>query len=312
MLEMREAAGWGLDGVWADDFHHVVRRMLAGDQHGYYEDYDGTAAELAETLRKGWLYTGQHSRHEQGPRGTDPSNVPMRKAVICVQNHDQVGNRALGERLHHQVDAASWRAAVTVLLTAPMTPLLFMGQEWSTSAPFQFFTDFEPELGQKVVEGRRSEFKAFPEFATEADAKKVPNPQADSTFEASKLRWDEIDAPDHAPVLALHRTLLALRNTHPVLSASDRVICEATAIDDDTIVFHRDCSGSGARVTVVARLRGNGRVRVPCLAEAGTTLLSTEDPAFAADAQPPGIDASSGEIAFSRPGALLFLRTGRV
>ena len=307
MVEVAEASGWNLDGVWADDFHHVVRTMLAGDRHGYYVDFKGTACELAETLRKGWLYTGQPSEHEKAPRGTDPSHVAMRKAVVCVQNHDQVGNRALGDRLHHSIDAASWRAAVTVLLTAPMTPLLFMGQEWATSAPFQFFTDFEPELGKKVVEGRRNEFKAFPQFATEEGARKVPDPQADATFEASKLRWDELHQPEHARVLALHRALLALRNTHRQLQASDASTCHADALDNDTVVFFRDCSRAGPRITVVVRLRGAGRVTVDRVKDAGTILLNTEDEAFAVDPAPIRIDPSAGTIEFARPGAVLFL-----
>ena len=307
MVEVADAAGWDLDGVWADDFHHVIRTMLAGDRHGYYVDYEGTAGELAETLRKGWLYTGQYSKHERAPRGTDPAHVPLRKAVVCVQNHDQVGNRALGDRLHHQVDPASWRAAVAVLLTAPMTPLLFMGQEWATTAPFQFFTDFCPELGQQVVEGRRREFKAFPEFSTEEGAKRVPDPQADATFEASKLRWQEIDRPEHARVLALHRALLQLRAAHPQLQASDACCCDAEAVDNDTVVVHRE-DGGGSAIVVVARLRGSGRVSAGVLRDAGELLLDTEDARFAEDPTPPRIDRADGTIEFSRPGAVVFSR----
>jgi maltooligosyltrehalose trehalohydrolase len=303
MVDEPARGGWGLDGVWADDFHHVVRRMLAGDAHGYYVDYQGTAQELAATLSRGWLFTGQSSAHEGGPRGTDPSRIPMRKAVVCVQNHDQIGNRATGDRLHHTADAAAWRAAVTVLLTAPMTPLLFMGQEWATSAPFQFFTDFGPELGRQVVEGRRREFKDFPEFATEEGAARVPDPQAASTFAASKLRWEERERGEHARVLALHRALLRLRRTHPQLENSDACCCEATAAGEDAVVFHRT-NGALPRVTVVARLRGAGRVRVPS-ASAGAVLLDTEDAAFAGDPRPIRIDHETGAIDFARPGALL-------
>ena len=305
MLEMRAVAGWDLDGVWADDFHHVVRRMLAGDRHGYYIDYQGTAAELADTLRKGWLFTGQHSQHEHAPRGTDPSRVAMRKAVICVQNHDQIGNRALGERLHHSIDAASWRAAVTVLLMAPMTPLLFMGQEWSTSSPFRFFTDFEPDLGRQVVEGRRREFKAFPEFATDEGAQRVPDPQADATFAASKLRWDEADEQPHRGVLALHRALLQLRRQHATFRASDACDCDAHAVDDDTVMFRRG-NGHGGRAIVVARLRGAGQVHIPALKDAAPLLLDTERAEFVADPRPPQIDLARGTIDFVRPGALVF------
>ena len=128
MLHPQHEGGWGLDGVWADDFHHVLRRLTAGDTRGYYEDYDGTIDELVRTIRQGWLYAGQPSRRTNRPRGTDGSRVRMHQSVVCIQNHDQIGNRARGERLHHQIDLATWRAASTLLLSVPMTPLLFMGQ----------------------------------------------------------------------------------------------------------------------------------------------------------------------------------------
>lgn len=301
LLESPVRGGWGLDGVWADDFHHVIRTLLAGDRHGYYADYGGTARELAATLAGGWLFTGQHSPHQGAPRGTDPTSTPLRKAVVCVQNHDQIGNRALGDRLHHVIEPAAWRAAVTVLLTAPMTPLLFMGQEWAASSPFQFFTDFSPELGQQVIDGRRREFTAFPEFATADGAARIPDPQSASTFASSHLRWDEIDAGDHARSLALHRALLGLRATS-TFEGSDACICEAAAVDEDTVAFWR---GPARDRLVVARLRGSGAVRVPGLDARFTRLIDTEDASFASDPQPAVIDAAAGTIAFARPGALV-------
>jgi maltooligosyltrehalose trehalohydrolase len=309
MLEDPSRGGWGLDGVWADDFHHVVRKMLAGDSHGYYVDYDGTAAELAATLQRGWLFTGQRSRHHDAPRGTDPSRVEMRKAVVCVQNHDQVGNRALGDRLHHDVDPAAWRAAVTVLLTAPMTPLLFMGQEWATRAPFQFFTDFNPDLGKLVVEGRRKEFSAFPEFAEPNATDRIPNPQAEATFAASTLRWEEQNQPEHRAVLALHRALLQLRNRHDALGASDDYAGDARALDADTIVLRR---GAGRdAILIVARLRGRGVVTVDALTTGDwQVLLNTEDDPFAIDPLPPRVDLTTGLIEFQRPGAIIFASPG--
>ena len=305
MIDEPSRGGWGLDGVWADDFHHVVRRMLGGDAYGYYVDYRGDAAELAATLSRGWLYTGQASAHAGAPRGTDPSAVPMRKAVVCIQNHDQVGNRALGDRLHHTADPAAWRAAVTVLLTCPMTPLLFMGQEWAASAPFQFFTDFEPELGQLVVEGRRREFRAFPEFASPEGASRIPAPQAEQTFTGSRLCWQEQAAPIHAAVLRLHRALLRLRQERLALQASDGCHADAEALDDDTVVFERSGRGED-RLLIVARLRGAGTATLAALREARHhTILDTEDAAFADDPCPPRIDTRSGSVAFTRPGALI-------
>jgi maltooligosyltrehalose trehalohydrolase len=310
MLDEEARGGWDLDGVWADDFHHVIRRMLAGDDHGYYVDYKGDARELAATLSRGWLYVGQHSVHMKGPRGSDPSAVPMRKAVVCVQNHDQVGNRALGDRLHHAADPAAWRAAVAVLLTSPMTPLLFMGQEWAASTPFQFFTDFPPSLGQTVVEGRRREFAAFPEFAAPGAAERIPDPQAAGTFAASRLRWDEPAAAPHAAVLALHRALLLLRAAHASLGASDATDCWSEVLDDSTVAFRREAP-SAPPVLVVARLRGKGPVAVGALARGRwRPLLDTEDPEFAPDSRRPTIDLEAGVVAFERPGAVLFAGAG--
>jgi len=303
MVLNADRGGWDIDGVWADDLHHVVRSAVAGDNHGYYQDYTGSADELADTMRRGWLFVGQHSRHEEAPRGTDPSDVEMRRAVICVQNHDQIGNRALGDRLNHTVDPASWRAVVTLLLVAPMTPLLFMGQEWAASTPFLFFTDFEPDLGKKVVEGRRREFRDFPEFATVEAAERIPDPQADATFEASRLKWDEVHEGEHAASLALHRTLLDLRAAHPALQASDERSCDAHALDDQTIVIRREHGGTCMLACV--RLRDGGPVTIGSALDGWDVLFTTEDPRFAADPKPPRIDLARGAIEFARAGAVL-------
>ena len=147
----------------------------------------------------------------------------MHRFVICLQNHDQIGNRPIGDRLHHTIDPASWRAASTLLLTAPMTPLLFMGQEWAASTPFQFFTDLEPGLGALVTDGRRREFKDFAGFGEPAALSFVPDPQDRATFERSRLDWSERASPVHAACLALYTELLRLRRTHGALAASPAV-----------------------------------------------------------------------------------------
>jgi maltooligosyltrehalose trehalohydrolase len=311
LIDDRDSGGWGLDGVWADDFHHVLRRKLAGDTHSYYRDYVGTCDELARTIRQGWLYTGQHSRHAGKPRGTDPSRVPMQRFVICLQNHDQVGNRAMGDRLHHAIDAAAWRAATTIFLTAPMTPLLFMGQEWAASTPFQYFTDLEPPLGALVTSGRADEFKDFPAFADRAARALIPDPQAPQTFERSRLNWAERENAGHHETLALYTELLRLRHAHPALAASPAVEGQAQAIDDDTVLIERD--EAGERFTIVARLAGSGSVTIdhpspdpaPEIVE---IVMSTEEPRFAADAMPVTVDLQVQRITigFRRPGAVIF------
>jgi maltooligosyltrehalose trehalohydrolase len=299
----RSSGGWDLDGVWADDFHHVVRRAVAGDSHGYYSDYAGTTRELADTLSQGWLYTGQFSRHMQKARGTDPSDVEMRRCVICVQNHDQVGNRATGDRLHHEVDPAVWRAVVALLLTAPMTPLLFMGQEWAASTPFLFFTDFEPSLGRLVSEGRRREFRGHPGFSTVDRMEAIPDPQADSTFDASRLDWSERQAPVHSGSLALHRALLHLRASRHALRASDRTSCTAVALDDDSVAVRRPAGGDASDMLIVTRIRGEGTVRLDI--GPARVVLTTEDAAFTSDPRPIAVDQAAGTIAFGRPGAVV-------
>ena len=142
-----EEGGWGLDAVWADDFHHQVRRMASGDRDGYFADFSGTTADLAATISRGWFYQGQHSAYRGGPRGTATTGVPPWRMIVCLQNHDQIGNRAFGERLNHQVSPARFRALSALLLVVPETPLLFMGQEWAATSPFLYFTDHHPELG---------------------------------------------------------------------------------------------------------------------------------------------------------------------
>jgi maltooligosyltrehalose trehalohydrolase len=306
--------GWGLDGVWADDFHHVMRSLLNGDRHGYYADFAGTVGELACTIQRGWLFAGQHSPRWGAPRGTDPSAIPMHRFVVCLQNHDQIGNRPRGDRLNHVVAPESWRAASVVLLTVPMTPLIFMGQEWAASTPFQFFTDLEPGLGVHVTEGRRREFAAFPEFSNEESRTTIPDPQAASTFEASQLRWEERTVPPHSFVLSLYRALMALRLDYPALGASSELRGDAAALDDDTIAMRR---ADGDDVFwIVARFRTSGAADLGAIVgtreksdSSWRVMLTTEDPLFAADPRPPMIDAAVPSIRFERPGAVILKRT---
>jgi maltooligosyltrehalose trehalohydrolase len=301
--------GWEFDALWADDFHHSVRSMVAGDRHGYYADYNGTVGELVKTLQHGWLFAGEHSKHMQKSRGTDPSAVPMLRFIVCLQNHDQIGNRPFGERLHHQVDEATWRAASVLLLMAPMTPLLFMGQEWSAATPFQFFTDLEPGLGRLVTDGRRHEFRDFPDFAAAEARIRIPDPQADATFEASRLRWDEHDRDGHARTLALYRELLALRAREAALHASRALFQEAAALDEDTVFLRR--VSEDACFHVVVRLRGAGTVDMPSDGFAidlrRDAVLTTEETRFVSDPHSIALSMVSGScrIGFSRPGAIV-------
>ncbi|HTM47097.1 MAG TPA: malto-oligosyltrehalose trehalohydrolase [Bryobacteraceae bacterium] len=284
--------GWGLDGVWADDFHHHVRRALAGDSDGYYADFDGSTAGIAATIRQGWFYTGQFAPHFGGPRGTETSGVPLFRFILCVQNHDQIGNRAFGERLHHQIDEAAWRAVSVLLLLLPETPLLFMGQEWAASTPFLFFTDHHAELGALVTEGRRREFRRFDAFSDPEARSRIPDPQIEETFRASRLNWDELERAPHAGTLRLYRRLLELRRS---LAGAD---FEVEALGPDGLLARR----SG--VIVIVQLRGSGRYRFT--SEECSVLLTTEDASYTVHSCPPVIDTASLSVEFRRPGAVVF------
>ncbi len=314
IVEPRSAGGWELDADWADDFHHIVRRLIAGDDESYYRDFAGTTDELASTLRDGWRFRGEHSIHAEGPRGSDPTGLPLPSFVICSQNHDQVGNRAYGERLHHQVDTAVYRAVTMVLLLAPETPLLFMGQEWAATTPFLFFVDHAGDLVRAVREGRRQEFRHFRAFADAAARERIPDPQDPATFERSRLIWEERDRQPHAGVLALHRRALALRPTLVPAGRSgslDRRVIDA--IDRES-VFMRRHRRDGTELLLIARVSGAGPVRVPDppTDTSPTIVLDSESPDFSVDPQPAHVSHDDGTLVvdFTRPGAVV-LNLGR-
>jgi maltooligosyltrehalose trehalohydrolase len=240
---------FGLDALWADDFHHQLRVTLTGERTGYYADYEPSVQGVADVINRGWLFTGQRSAVSGLARGTNADALPAAAFVYCIQNHDQIGNRARGERLSTLLSAEAFRAASMLLLFLPMTPLLFMGQEWAATTPFLYFTDHDPELGAQVREGRRREFAAFPEFADEAARERIPDPQAEATFRASKLRWAERELPEHQATLELYRAALALRRDDPVLASAgrDELLAQASG---DVLMVHR-WRGNERRVLVV-------------------------------------------------------------
>lgn len=312
MLRPRYVGGWGLDAVWADDLHHQMRRLLAGDHESYYRDYTGTAEDLATTIRQGWFYTGQHSQHWGGPRGTDPAGLAPAQFVVCLQNHDQVGNRALGERLHHQIDLASWRAASALLLCLPQTPLLFMGQEWAASSPFLFFTDHHDELGRQVTEGRRREFWQFSAFADPTARWRIPDPQAEATFLASMLDWAELQREPHASVWRLYQAILSLRKREAALKSANAARHQLLAVGADSIILRRP--GTAGDWLIVVRLRGAGMLDLhtlplvqPGAGRRWEVCLTSEDAAFSPEPSPPQIKASAQgfTIHFAVPAAVL-------
>jgi maltooligosyltrehalose trehalohydrolase len=208
LIRARDAGGLGVDAQWSDDFHHALHVALTGERTGYYEDYDGLP-DLARAIERGWVYEGQRAPSRDRSHGRALGDLPRQRLLAYAQTHDQVGNRARGERLCHLVSTERAMMAAALVLLGPATPMLFQGEEWAASSPFQYFTDHPDEqLAQSVRDGRRREFAAFgwkPED--------VPDPQAERTFLDSKLDWSESGRADrdHGRVLAWHRALIALR-----------------------------------------------------------------------------------------------------
>jgi len=278
-----EEGGYGLDAVWSDDYHHQVRVVLTGERGGYFVDFTPATADLAAVIRRGWLYAGRPSRYFGGPRGTDPDGIPAMRFVHFIQNHDQIANRPSGDRLSAAVAPSTYRAVSALLLCAPQTPLLFMGQEWAASSPFLYFTDHAGELGRQVSRGRRLELAAMPGFAGTA-----PDPQEPETFGRSRLRWAEPAAEPHAGMLRCYRDLLAWRRRLSGLDA------DAASPVDGAVVLRR------GMYRILVALRGG--LSLPCPEDAAVVWHS-EDPAYTARPDPPVRDG--GVLRFGGPAAAI-------
>jgi maltooligosyltrehalose trehalohydrolase len=197
--------GYGLDAQWVDDFHHALHRYFTNESDGYYADFDGLS-DIATALRQGFVYQGQYSAHRGRRHGRPPTGVQPQQFIVSSQNHDQVGNRAQGERLSMLLEPWQLKAIAALLLLSPFVPMLFQGEEWGAKTPFLYFTDHEDlELGRLVAEGRAREFSSFGWNGA------VPNPQSADTFERSRLDWNELAQPPHAELFDWYCRLTALR-----------------------------------------------------------------------------------------------------
>jgi maltooligosyltrehalose trehalohydrolase len=311
LLLPRVEGGLELDGVWADDMHHVLRRLVAGDSEGYYAAYEGTTAELARTLQHGWLYQGEYYEPRRAHRGTPSDGLSPLGFVHCIQNHDQVGNRALGERLNHDVGLDVYRAVSALLLLSPYTPLLWMGQEWAATSPFLYFTDHPEELGRLVTEGRREEFSGFSQFADPALRERIPDPQAEETFRRSILDWTERECVPHAGVFLLYRELLQLRRTHPALRARVRDTWTAEACGDRTIALLR--MSASEDLLLVMHVGDAGTVELPAMPGDRTDacwdiMLHTEEARFGGSDAAPTLTAGL-RLRLPSPSSVLLRRT---
>ncbi len=230
--------GLGMTAQWADDVHHAVHALLTGERHGYYVDF-GSAHTLATALTSVFVHDGGWSTFRGRAWGRPvPDDVDGHRFVVFASDHDQVGNRALGDRPAARLDLGGLAIEAALVLCSPFTPMLFMGEEWGASTPWQFFTDHEPELGTVVREGRRAEFSGHGWAELYGGQVEVPDPQAESTFATSRLDWSEPEAPGHGRLLAWYRDLVALRGREPDLASDDR---SRTRVEhtDDVVVLHR-------------------------------------------------------------------------
>ncbi|RYZ66737.1 MAG: malto-oligosyltrehalose trehalohydrolase, partial [Proteobacteria bacterium] len=191
MVLPRDRGGYGLDAHWADDFHHALHAFFTGERDGIHMDF-GSLAYVAKALRQGYVYDGQPSAYRKKKHGRPPSGVAPSQLVVFAQNHDQTGNRAVGERLGHLLERNVSKAIAALVLLSPFVPMLFQGEEWGASTPFLYFTDHHEEMGRLVTEGRRKDFETFGWATGE-----IPDPQLPDTFQRSKLLWEERTEPAH-------------------------------------------------------------------------------------------------------------------
>jgi maltooligosyltrehalose trehalohydrolase len=267
LVRPAKAGGFGLDAVWSDDFHHAIHAFFTGERKGYYQDF-GQPRQIALALMQGFVFQGEPFQFWGGrPRGTSRASMPATAHVICIQNHDQVGNRASGERLTALIPRGARMLAAALLLLAPETPLLFMGQEYDEPNPFQFFTDYgDPELRQAVREGRRQEFKDF-DFAHDA----MPDPQSVATFERSRLNWQLADGEN--PMLDWYKSLLALRKKY--VNTCERT-CHAELLEG---VIHMQLPCEESTLKVFAQIQGTAAL--PELGAGWEKALAEEEDGYA-------------------------------
>ncbi|GAA0233445.1 malto-oligosyltrehalose trehalohydrolase [Saccharothrix mutabilis subsp. mutabilis] len=261
LVTAREAGGYGLDAQWADDLHHALHVALSGETFGYYPDFEG---RLAQTLEGVFLHAGTWSsfRHRHHGRPVD-KRLPGYRFLAYLQNHDQIGNRAVGDRLSASVSPGRLAVGAALVFCSPFTPMLFMGEEWAAGTPWQFFASFpDPELAEAVRTGRRREFARHGWGESE-----VPDPMDPATVERSTLRWEELGVDQHRRVLELYRSLIALRRSRPEL-ADPRLDRFRVDVVGDALVLHR---GS---LRVVGNLGGAAEVELPA---PGEVLLASAE-----------------------------------
>jgi maltooligosyltrehalose trehalohydrolase len=259
---------------WNDDVHHALHVLATGERDGYYADYADPVGALARCLTEGFAYQGEYSPYRGAPRGSPTAGVPLAAFVAFLQNHDQIGNRAFGERLHALAPEAAVEAVTALVLLAPSPPLLFMGEEWHASSPFLFFCDFGPDLGPSVTEGRRREFERFPRFRDPATREQIPDPLDVETVRRSTLDWAELGRPAHRARRDWTRRLLRLRQQEIVpLLADGPVRTEANRLGEAGLTV--DWTWPGGRTLRLFANLSPAALDAPVPEGAGRCLFAT-------------------------------------
>jgi maltooligosyltrehalose trehalohydrolase len=244
-----EKGGYGLDAMWNDDFHHTSRVALTGLREAYFTDYQGNAQEFISCVKRGFLFQGQYYQWQKKRRGSRVRNEPASAFVCYLQNHDQTANCIEGKRLGALAHPAAYRALTALLLLAPATPLLFMGQEFAASAAWLFFADHKPDLAKLVLSGRKEFLSQFPSYGSPEAQETIPDPAADSTFTMCKLDWGERES--HAPTYDLHRDLLRLRREDPVLAQQSRECLDGAVLTDRAFMIRFFGAEQGDRLLLI-------------------------------------------------------------
>jgi maltooligosyltrehalose trehalohydrolase len=233
VIRERKLGGYGMDAQWSDDFHHCLHTLLTGEQRGYYQDY-GTVEQLAKAYKQSFVYDWQYSRNRKKHYGSDASDVGGHQFVVCTQNHDQVGNRMLGERLTHLVSFEALKLAAGALMISPNIPMLFMGEEYAEDTPFLYFVSHtDRDLVEAVRQGRKREFA---DFHLEGE---FVDPFSVDTFHKSQLNWEKRQEGKHKVMLELYQHLIQLRRTLPSLKNLDKQNLETTVFEEDKLLFLR-------------------------------------------------------------------------
>ena len=279
-----DEGGFGLDAMWNDDFHHSARVALTGSRDGYYNDYTGRSQELLSCVRRGFLYQGQWYGWQKKPRGSPLGHQPAAACVVFLQNHDQVGNTFTGARIESMTAAARYRALLSLMLLAPQTPLLFMGQEFGADTIFTFFADHTETLSREVHAGRREFVSQFRAYADASVQEMIPDPASERTFLACKLDWSERGR--NQATLALHRDLLQRRATDPVISRQDLRTLDGATLSEHCFALRWFDEQHGDRLLIVnlgAELRQESIAEPLLAAPRGSgwqVSFSSEAPAY--------------------------------